>query len=142
VYSAGRAGLRLPDFHPTRRSFSRALFFEGIAVARAKDEETAVHNDARSASARVARGRGRLFVFPEGTSSLGPRHLPFKSGAAHNRAPIHLATGRPLRIVPLGIHYARAWPSAARWKCGGEPISTELDPALSPLGRLKELKRR
>src|ERR1041385_6496227 len=31
---------------------------------------------------RSARSGGELFVFPEGTSSLGPRHLPFKAGGA------------------------------------------------------------
>ena len=30
---------------------------------------------------------GEVMIFPEGTSSLGPHHLPFKSGAASIAAP-------------------------------------------------------
>jgi hypothetical protein len=43
-------------------------------------------------------------VFPEGTSSLGPKHLPFKSGAA--RIALEACSrGIPVNVVPLGITY-------------------------------------
>ena len=85
---------------------------------------------------------GELIVFPEGTSSLGPRHLPFKSGAVRIALDA-LAGGVPLRIVPLGIHYEGAWAFRSKVEVAvGESVSTELPAGLSELGRLKELKRR
>ena len=126
-----------------RRSFFARLFFCGIAVARNKDEEDRSQNDAalHQCTQLLANG-GELFVFPEGTSSLGPRHLPFKSGAA-SIALNALARGVPLRIVPLGVHYERAWAFRSKVEVVvGEAISTELPAGLSELGRLKEMKRR
>jgi len=65
-----------------RKNWFARLFFEGIAVNRTKDEGDRALNDAalRQCLDHLRTG-GELFVFPEGTSSLGPRHLPFKSGA-------------------------------------------------------------
>jgi 1-acyl-sn-glycerol-3-phosphate acyltransferase len=125
------------------RSFFARLFFCGIAVARKQDEEDRGQNDAalRQCTQLLADG-GALVVFPEGTSSLGPRHLPFKSGAA-SIALDALARGVPLRIVPLGIHYERAWAFRSKVEVVvGEPISAALPDGLSELGRLKEMKRR
>lgn len=125
------------------RSFFARLFFHGIAVARLKDEEDRTHNlDALRQCQELLAAGGSLFVFPEGTSSLGPRHLPFKSGAVQI-ALDYLATGSPLQIVPLGIHYHRAWAFRSQVEVvPGNPIRTDLEPGLSQLGRLKELKRR
>jgi 1-acyl-sn-glycerol-3-phosphate acyltransferase len=125
------------------RSFFARLFFCGIAVARKQDEEDRSQNDAALRQcAELLAGGGALIVFPEGTSSLGPRHLPFKSGAA-SVALNALARGVPLRIVPLGIHYERAWAFRSKVEVvAGEPISTALPAGLSELGRLKEMKRR
>src|SRR5262245_49559470 len=68
-----------------RRSLIGRLFFDGIEVVRAKDR--AKSDDQTNAPAmqqclELLRSGGELFIFPEGTSSLGPRHLPFQSGAA------------------------------------------------------------
>ncbi len=125
------------------RSFFARLFFCGIAVARGKDDGDHSQNDAalRRCVQLLANG-GELVVFPEGTSALGPRHLPFKSGAARIALEA-LARGVPLRIVPLGIHYERAWAFRSRVEVVvGEPISRELPADLSELGRLKEMRRR
>ena len=125
------------------RGFFARLFFCGIAVARKHDEEDHSQNDdaLRQCTQLLADG-GELVVFPEGTSSLGPRHLPFKSGAV--RIALNaLAQGVPLRIVPLGIHYECAWAYRSKVEViVGEPVSTELTAGLSDLGRLKEMKRR
>jgi 1-acyl-sn-glycerol-3-phosphate acyltransferase len=125
------------------RGFFARLFFCGIAVARKHDEEDHSQNDdaLRQCTQLLADG-GELIVFPEGTSSLGPRHLPFKSGTV--RIALNaLAQGVPLRIVPLGIHYERAWAFRSKVEViVGEPVSTELPAGLSELGRLKEMKRR
>jgi hypothetical protein len=96
-----------------RRSALGRLFFAGIEVVRDKDRdgspaERAGNQAALEGCLSHLRGGGELFVLPEGTSDLGPRHLPFKRGAARI-AEAYLARGAPLRIVPLGIHYERAW---------------------------------
>jgi len=126
-----------------RRSFFARLFFCGIAVARKQDEEDRSQNDdaLRQCVQRLAAG-GALIIFPEGTSSLGPCHLPFKSGAMRIALDA-LARGVPLRIVPLGIHYERAWAFRSQVEVVvGESLSTALPANLSELGRLKEMKRR
>jgi 1-acyl-sn-glycerol-3-phosphate acyltransferase len=126
-----------------RRSFLARCFFCGIAVTRRGDAGDRSENTAalRECVQLLADGGG-LVVFPEGTSSLGPRHLPFRNGAASIALE---ALGRqvPLRIVPLGIHYEQAW-AFRRWVVVvvGEPIATPLPDDLSDSGRLREMKRR
>jgi 1-acyl-sn-glycerol-3-phosphate acyltransferase len=94
-----------------RRSPIGRMFFTGIEVVRDKDAEGAGRPGNRAALdlclERLQAG-GELIVLPEGTSDLGPRHLPFKRGAARIAAAC-LARGMELRVVPLGIHYERAW---------------------------------
>jgi 1-acyl-sn-glycerol-3-phosphate acyltransferase len=84
--------------------FSR-MFFTGIPVVRDKDSgDRGINAAAMARCGELLAAGGELFVFPEGTSSLGPRHLPFKSGAAR----IAMAAwqrGVQLKIVPLGITY-------------------------------------
>jgi 1-acyl-sn-glycerol-3-phosphate acyltransferase len=92
-----------------REKLLARLFFNGITVIRDKDtEQEAADRAANAASMRLchellARG-GVLAIFPEGTSSLGPRHLPFKSGAARLAADA-FQRQVPLTVVPLGISY-------------------------------------
>ena len=125
------------------RGIVARLFFSGIAVARRQDEDDHGQNEAALGQCvQVLADGGELMVFPEGTSSLGPRHLPFKSGAAR-LALDAMAQGVPLRIVPLGIHYERAWVFRSRVEMiVGETLATDLPAGLSDLGRLKEMKRR
>ncbi|MEO5913414.1 MAG: 1-acyl-sn-glycerol-3-phosphate acyltransferase [Luteolibacter sp.] len=126
-----------------RRSFFARLFFDGIAVARKTDERDAGKNEAALRECvDLLAGGGALVVFPEGTSSLGPRHLPFKSGAA-SMALDALAQGVPLTIIPLGIHYERAWVFRSKVEVVvGDSISSMFSDGLSDLGKLKEMKRR
>jgi 1-acyl-sn-glycerol-3-phosphate acyltransferase len=126
-----------------RRHFFSRLFFCGISVARNKDDEDSDGNDAAiKECVDLLGGGGALIIFPEGTSSLGPRHLPFKSGAMHI-ALESLASGVPLRIIPLGIHYEKAWAFRSKVEIVvGNSISTALPPEMSRLGQLKEMKRR
>jgi len=125
------------------RSFFMRLFFGGIGVARQKDREDSSRNDdAIRDCIQLLAGGGALIVFPEGTSDLGPRHLPFKSGAARI-AVAALAQGVPLKIIPMGIHYERAW--AFRSKVDvvvGEALDTVFSEDLNDAARLKEMKRR
>jgi 1-acyl-sn-glycerol-3-phosphate acyltransferase len=128
-----------------RKNWFARLFFDGIAVTRRKDEGEPAQNDAALRQClEVLRARGALFVFPEGTSALGPRHLPFKSGAIWLLLDYLETSGaEPLRVVPVGIHYER--PEVFRAKVEvviGEGISTELPTDASRIERLKIMKRR
>jgi len=129
-----------------RRSFLARLFFNGIAVARTNDEgDRTANRAALAACVALLRRGGELFVFPEGTSALGPRHLPFKAGAAQLVLD-WLDAGNPaadLRVIPVGIHYS--WPWAFRSAVEvvvGNPIDLALPEGMAALGRLRELKRR
>ncbi|MBI3855568.1 MAG: 1-acyl-sn-glycerol-3-phosphate acyltransferase [Planctomycetes bacterium] len=123
-----------------RRSFAGRLLFSGIEVVRGKDEGDRGGNEAALDRCREhLAGGGELVVFPEGTSSLGPRHLPFKSGAA--RLLLDLARrGIPLNVVPLGITYES--PTSFRSNVEivvGLPISLKLPAALPEMkGRIAE----
>lgn len=78
-------------------------------------------------------------MFPEGTSSLGPRHLPFRSGAFHiiHRA---LSVGIPLRVIPVGLRYECA-------PCFGRRVEVVTGPPIdfgnssNPPG-IREIRRR
>ena len=110
-----------------RSIWLRALF-PGITVVRQKDRARGMEGDNRgSLDACVARllGGGDLFVLPEGSSTLGPRHLPFRPGAAQIASAV-LCAGRALTIVPLAIHYERAWAWQSRAEVLiGEPLHLE-----------------
>jgi 1-acyl-sn-glycerol-3-phosphate acyltransferase len=85
--------------------------FRGIAVSRHKDRDRGIHADNAEATRRCVahlRAGGRLFVFPEGTSGLGPRHLHFRPGAATITSEA-VSLGVRLIVVPLAVHYECAW---------------------------------
>jgi 1-acyl-sn-glycerol-3-phosphate acyltransferase len=87
-----------------RNPFTRPLAI-GIGLARAKDSDDTSGNRVALAAAKqwLADG-GALFIYPEGTSTLGPSPLRFHRGAAV-LAIDALAAGIPLRVVPVGIDY-------------------------------------
>lgn len=106
------------------RSALGRLLLPGIAVARRKDRSRGIVADNDEALARsvdqLASG-GELFIMPEGTSTLGPRHLPFRPGAA-NIALAAVRRGVTVTVVPLAIHYERAWEWQSRVEIDvGEP---------------------
>lgn len=127
-----------------RRSFLGRMFFDGIEVMRGtggtRDERNLRALD--ECVALLGAG-GRLVVFPEGTSKLGPRHLPFKSGAARI-ALRHLESGRTLAVLPLGIHYECPWAFRSRVEVViGPPLHLAPANGTTTRGaRLQELKRR
>ncbi|PYJ81139.1 MAG: hypothetical protein DME22_21885 [Verrucomicrobia bacterium] len=125
-----------------RRNLIGRLFFTGIEVARDRDEgEPGTNLEALNQCMELLRMGGELVIFPEGTSTLGPRHLPFKSGAARILAN-YLENGSLIQVVPLGITYECPWAFRSRVEVVvGAPVATDLSDALHPLGRLKELKR-
>jgi 1-acyl-sn-glycerol-3-phosphate acyltransferase len=142
-----RRVLRQPVFlisSQLRRNWFGRLFFAGIAVTRTKDKgDRAVNDEAMRQCLAHLRSGGELFVFPEGTSSLGPRHLPFKSGAAWLWFNYLEQGGPPLLVVPLAIHYTCPWAFRGRAEVVvGEPISMALPDDAGRLERLKLLKRR
>jgi 1-acyl-sn-glycerol-3-phosphate acyltransferase len=140
------AALRGPVFlisTQLRRGLFSRLFFAGIAVSRRGDEgDPQANRAALEECLALLRAGGRLFVFPEGTSSLGPRHLPFKSGAAHLILDfLATADAPPLSVVPLGIHYERA----TSFRSGveilvGRPVALDVPDGLNPLARLKAVQ--
>ncbi len=127
-----------------RRNWFARLFFTGIAVTRAKDEGDRSRNGlALSQCLDLLRAAGHLFVCPEGTSSLGPRHLPFKHGALWLVLDYLDRGGPPLQVVPVGIHYECPWAFRAKVEVVvGPPISTDLPPEGIRRERLNTLKGR
>jgi 1-acyl-sn-glycerol-3-phosphate acyltransferase len=131
-----------------RASLLGRIFFFGIEVVRDKDRaEDSAADRARNSAALEAclqhlDAGGELFVLPEGTSDLGPRHLPFKRGAA-SVACAFLARGGRLAVVPLGIHYERAWAFRSNVEIVvGAGIDTRLPEAASAQERIELLHAR
>src|SRR5262245_37038199 len=127
-----------------RRSWLARLFFCGISVHRSNAEGELAENEAALQTClELLRGGRELFIFPEGTSSLGPQHLPLKSGAAWLLLEHLQSGGPPIQVIPLGIHYECPWAFRSRVEVVvGEPISTVLPTDASKLACLKLLKRR
>ena len=121
-----------------RKTVMGRLFFDGIEVERSQDTGGRAGNIRAVDQCVDCIGKGAwLGIFPEGTSQLGPRHLPFKSGAARI-ALKHLANGKELTVLPLGIHYECAWAFRSR-------VEVVIGPPLRLLpsdARLQELKAR
>lgn len=87
------------------------FLFPGIPVSREKDRQRGIATDNLESMNRCANHLatgGVLFIMPEGTSTLGPRHLPFKPGAARIAKAV-LERGFALTVVPLAVHYECAW---------------------------------
>lgn len=95
------------------------LFFGGIGVVRDKDvgdkDGGETNQNGKSGNRQALKqcrkyllhGR-RIFMFPEGSSSLGPRLLDIKPGAA--RIVLSALRVRPdLKVVPVSVTYERAW---------------------------------
>ena len=126
-----------------RKGLMGRLFFDGIEVVRDKDEGDRSFNAAALDQAvALLRDGGRLVVFPEGTSTLRHRPLPFKTGAARilERA---LTAGIPVAVVPLAHHHERAWAFRSRMEIMvGEPVATSLPAHLDLHARVDELHRR
>lgn len=83
------------------------ILFCGIPVARAKDKARGIQADNHAAMQQclaLLRAGRQLLIMPEGTSTLGPAHLPFQRGAARI-AQTAIASGIALTVVPLGVHY-------------------------------------
>jgi len=117
-----------------RSALLRAVF-PGIAVARRKDRQRGIgadgHEALRACVYHLGRG-GRLFVLPEGTSTLGPKHLPFKSGAAEIASAV-IAGGTALTLVPLAVHYERAWAWQSRAEVViGQPVHFDATSRVEP----------
>lgn len=126
-----------------RRTRLARLFFNGIAITRGKDQGDRSQNDmALKQCLQHLSSGGQLFVFPEGTSSLGPRHLPFKGAAAWLIEDYLRGGGPPLQVIPVGIHYECAWAFRSKVEVViGRPVSTDLA-GKTPFERITELRGR
>jgi 1-acyl-sn-glycerol-3-phosphate acyltransferase len=119
-----------------RKSLLGRIFFDGLEIVRNHDGSDADEN--RAVIARcvevLQQGAG-LGIFPEGTSKLGPAHLPFRSGAARI-AQQYRSERDDLRVLPCGIHYERAWAFRSRVEIViGAPIALEAGDSLGTIRR-------
>lgn len=105
------------------RTLPGRIFFGGIGVVREKDDVARDGNRKalRQCRTYLAHGR-RIFMFPEGTSSLGPRLLEIKPGAA--KIALSALRARPdLKVIPVAVSYERAWGFRSRVEVRlGSPI--------------------
>jgi membrane-associated phospholipid phosphatase len=128
-----------------RSAFTR-LYFTGIPVTREHDDDVLSRREnPRSLTAAVDHlvSGGQLFILPEGTSDLGPRHLPFKPGAAKVLDAARQRGVTPL-VVPVGIFYESA-PSFRSDVCivVGPPIDVTVSRSLDHRSeRIAELMSR
>lgn len=104
------------------------LFFGGIGVVRDKDEGSVGAGSKfgnrqalKECRRYLVHGR-RLFMFPEGSSSLGPRLQDIKPGAA--KIILSALSARPdLSVVPVSVRYDRPWGFRSRAEVTlGEPV--------------------
>ena len=105
VYRAAVPGITYLVRAKLSRGTIGKVFFSGVEVNRRNDGGNRKdHEEMVATCVQHLQTSKPLAIFPEGTSKLGPSHLPFQSGAAHIALNI-LQTGVPLTVVPLGIHY-------------------------------------
>ncbi|MDD5330254.1 MAG: 1-acyl-sn-glycerol-3-phosphate acyltransferase [Sulfuricella sp.] len=114
------------------------FLFRGIAVARGKDRGRGIEADNGKAlqdCIRLLRAGSRLFVMPEGTSTLGPKHQPYHRGAARI-ARAAMDAGAIPTIVPVGVHYEdpTVWQSRVEVLVG-EPIHSRPEDTVADLHR-------
>jgi 1-acyl-sn-glycerol-3-phosphate acyltransferase len=119
-----------------RKSLLGRVFFDGLEIVRNHDGSDAEENRAVIAQCvQVLRQGAGLGIFPEGTSKLGPAHLPFRSGAARI-AQQYLSERDELRVLPCGIHYERGWAFRSRVEIViGPPIALEASDSLGAIRR-------
>jgi len=124
VYQRFAPEAQLTPASQLRRNFLARIIFGGIEIVRAKDaaKDGARANNADSfkkCAEHLAQG-GSLIFFPEGTSDLGARHLPFKRGMA-SLIEETLARTPKLAVVALSAHYE----DGPAWQSNVEVVATE-----------------
>jgi 1-acyl-sn-glycerol-3-phosphate acyltransferase len=111
----------------------RGIFFHGIPVVRDKDAgDRSANTEAIRRCVEHLQSGGELSIFPEGTSTLGPRHLPFKKGAARILAGYLSSSTRSIAVIPIALYYERAWEFRSKVEVVvGAPIDTRVATDLS-----------
>lgn len=124
-------------------SFFGRLFFRGFEVVRHKDSgDRSANEQALRACLNFVRGGGALVILPEGTSDLGPRHLPIRRGAARLAAAL-CAEGVAVAVVPVGLHYERAWAFRSKVEVVlGPALDLTLPADADPATRVELLQQR
>lgn len=120
-----------------RSSLLGRIFFDGLEIARSDDNADAaeVNRTVIAQCVQVLQQGAVLGIFPEGTSKLGPAHLPFRSGAARI-AQLYQNQSGFLRILPCGIHYEKAWSFRSRVEIViGPPIFIDPTDSLGSIRR-------
>ena len=105
-YYAFKKGIFLLAKQLQRNPFLRFIF-PGISIYRPQDKTNAAAcNTAaiRECFNVLKKQKESLYIFPEGTSSLGPKHLPFHNGYA-KMALINTSIGNQTTLLPVAIIY-------------------------------------
>ena len=93
-----------------QNSFTRWLI-GGVGVTRGKDKGQKVqaeNYEALEKCAELLKSGRAVGVAPEGSSQLGPGHLPFQKAAARVAAKV-LETEAEVRVLPVSPVYLKAW---------------------------------
>ncbi len=106
VYRSVFSNIRFLLARQLQRNAVLRFLFPGIAVYRPKDKKNSAQQNVTAVRACVGTIQDkhlRLGLFPEGTSQLGPKPLPFQTGYAKIAA--LAAQENPLTITPCAIFY-------------------------------------
>ena len=90
-----------------QKNFFLRFIFPGISIYRSKDAKDAAASNmlAIKGCLNVMKGKdGPLCIFPEGTSNLGPKHLPFFNGYA-KMACLNAKSEGKTTLLPVAIVY-------------------------------------
>lgn len=93
------------------QNFFTRWLIGGIAVTRAKDKDKKIkaeNYDALEQCVKLLQEGQAVGIAPEGTSQLGPGHLPFQKAAARVAAKVLEVQGE-VRVLPVSPVYLEAW---------------------------------
>lgn len=93
------------------QNFFTRWLIGGVGVSRAKDRVKKIQADSFAALGKCAEliNQGQTIgIAPEGTSHLGPGHLPFQKAAARVAAKV-LESRSEITVIPLSPVYLEAW---------------------------------
>jgi glycerol-3-phosphate O-acyltransferase / dihydroxyacetone phosphate acyltransferase len=104
--------------------------FECLPVYRKRDGNDPAENRAiLRRSVELLSAGNAIAIFPEGTSHCNPRLEPLRTGAARIALSASAESGRPVQIVPVGLHYLQ--PETFRSDAllvHGEPLAVPVVP--------------
>ncbi len=106
VYHSVFRNVRFLLARQLQRNAVLRFLFPGIAVYRPKDKSNSAHENmtaVRTCISTLQNKQYRLGLFPEGTSQLGPKPLPYQMGYA--KIAVMAAQENPFKVTPCAIFY-------------------------------------